>query len=306
MNRGDFGELTAFMAVFEASSFRGAARRLNVTPSALSRTLNRLERRIGVRLLNRTTRSVSPTEAGELLYARLGPALSGLEEAVGDVAALRESPVGMVRLNLPRLAAELILLPRMAQFHELNPGIRLNLMIDDDLSDVVAAGCDAGIRMGELLAQDMIAIRLTDPFRVAVVGAPSYFARHPRPETPRDLRNHECIVYRWASSGRLHRWQFDDASGSVDVAVEGPLLVNDTSIIRDAAIAGMGLAYLPETSVATQIASGTLVRVLEAWCKPLSGFYLYHPSRRQTPPPLRALISFLKGDIVGHPPAGSS
>lgn len=299
MDRGDFGELTAFMAIFEARSFRGAARRLNVTPSALSRTLNRLEQRIGVRLLNRTTRSVSPTEAGELLYGRLGPALSDLEEAVGDVAALRESPVGMVRLNLPRLAAEL-LLPRMAQFRELYPGICLNLVIDDDLSDVVAAGCDAGIRIGELLAQDMIAIRLTDPFRVAVVGAPSYFARHPQPETPNDLRSHECLVYRWTRSGRLHRWQFDDAGGSVDVAVEGPLVVNDTGIIRDAAIAGMGLAYLPEISVASQIAAGTLVRVLEAWCQPFSGFYLYHPSRRRTPPPLRAFISFLEGDIVEH------
>lgn len=294
MDAADFKQLTVFMAVFRARSFRGAANRLGMTPSAVSRTLGQLEQRLGTRLLNRTTRSVSPTEAGERLFGRLDPVLSNLDGVIEETISAEDAPIGTVRLNLPRLAAEVILAPRLAAFVAAYPGIRLSLAVDDDLTDVIAEGFDAGIRIGELVAQDMVAVNLTGPFRVAVVGSPAYFARHGRPDRPEDLRDHACLAYRWASSGKLHRWRFDGDNGPVYVDAEGPLMVNDTGVIREAAVAGVGLAYLPEASVARELAAGTLQRVLEPWCEPLSGFYLYHPSRNQTPPALRALITFLK------------
>lgn len=295
MNGAHYAELTAFMAIHDTRSFRDAALRLGVTPSALSRTLRRLEARLGVRLLNRTTRSVSPTEAGALLYSKLVPAVSSLEEAVGDAVAQHGAPVGTVKLNAPRLAAELILMPNLVQFHAMYPALRLEITIDDALTDVVARGFDAGIRIGERLAQDMIAVRLTPPIRVAVVGSPGYFARHAQPKTPYELSEHACINYRWADTGKRFRWSFKRLDVQLDVDVEGPVVLNDTGLIREAAIAGLGLAYLPEAAVSSHVASGRLVRVLENWCPPIPGFYLYHPSRRQTPPPLRALISFLQG-----------
>lgn len=298
LDGGQYSELTAFMAIHEARSFRDAALRLGVTPSALSRTLRRLEDRLGLRLLNRTTRSVSPTEAGTLLYAKLAPAVAGLEAAVDDVASLGNDPVGRVRLNLPRLAAELILMPRLARFAALYPRVRLEMVIDDALTDVVATGFDAGIRIGERLAQDMTVVRLTPAIRVAVVGSPSYFAGHAPPQAPHDLSRHTCITYRWAATGQLHRWHFQGPDGVIEVDVEGPLVINDTGFIRDAALAGLGLAYLPEAAVEPHLASGALVRVLEPWCQPFAGFYLYHPGRHRTPPGLRALISFLQAEDV--------
>lgn len=294
MDAGEFKELTVFMAIVDARGFRGAANNLGMTPSAVSRTLSRLEQRLGMRLLNRTTRSVSPTEAGELLHNRLSPVLLNLDDVIKQTISIQDFPVGTVRLNLPRLAAEQILAPHLARFTTTYPGVRLNLVIDDDLTDVIAAGFDAGIRIGELVAQDMVAVNLTEPYRVAVVGSPDYFARHARPEAPRDLRNHACLNYRWAKSGKLYRWRFDGPNGPLYVDVDGPLVVNDTGIIRQAAIAGAGLAYLPEASVSEQLAAGSLVRVLERWCEPFPGFCLYHPSRKQTPLALRALITFLK------------
>lgn len=293
MDAGEFKELTVFMAIVNARGFRGAANRLGMTPSAVSRTLSRLEQRLGTRLLNRTTRSVSPTETGEQLHNRLAPILLNLEGVVEQTISIQESPTGTVRLNLPRLAAEQILVPRLAQFTAAYPRIKLNLVIDDDLTDVIAAGFDAGIRIGALVAQDMVVINLTGPYRVAVVGSPAYLAGRPGLNTPRDLRDHACLVYRWATSGKLHRWRFDGQNGPIYMDVDGPLIVNDTSIIREAAIAGMGLAYLPEASVAEHLSAGWLVRVLDRWCEPFPGFFLYHPSRKQTPPALRALITFL-------------
>ena len=296
MGGGHYSELMAFMAIYEARSFRDAALRLGVTPSALSRTLRRLEDRLGLRLLNRTTRSVSPTEAGTLLYGRLGPVVASLEEAVTDATALRGDPRGTVRLNLPRLAAELILMPRLAEFCASYPGVRLDMVIDDGLTDVVAKGFDAGIRIGERLAQDMIAVRLTPAYRIAVVGSPAYFAEHGAPDTPHDLTRHRCINYRWAATGQLYRWHFTGPEGPLEVNIDGPLIVNDTDFVRDAAIAGLGLACLPEAAVEPHIASGTLVRVLQTWCPPFPGFYLYHPGRHHTPTALRALITFFQAD----------
>jgi len=296
MGGGHYSELMAFMAIYEARSFRDAALRLGVTPSALSRTLRRLEDRLGLRLLNRTTRSVSPTEAGTLLYGRLGPVVASLEEAVTDATALRGDPRGTVRLNLPRLAAELILMPRLAEFCASYPGVRLDMVIDDGLTDVVAKGFDAGIRIGKRLAQDMIAVRLTPAYRIAVVGSPAYFAEHGAPDTPHDLTRHRCINYRWAATGQLYRWHFTGPEGPLEVNIDGPLIVNDTDFVRDAAIAGLGLACLPEAAVEPHIASGTLVRVLQTWCPPFPGFYLYHPGRHHTPTALRALITFFQAD----------
>lgn len=294
MDGSDYAELTAFMAIYEMRSFREAAMRLGVTSSALSRTLRRLEDRLGVRLLNRTTRSVSPTEAGTRLYGRLIPAVASLEDAVDAAVALREDAVGTVRINLPKLAAELVLLPRLPQLRAQYPGVRLEMVIEDGLADVVAKGFDAGIRNGERVAKDMIAIRLTPAYRNAIVGSPAYFAKHALPETPRDLIGHACISYRWAATGHLYRWRFEGAHGTLEAEIDPVIIANDTGVMRDAAIAGAGLTCLPEAAVQSYIDSGSLVRVLEAWCQPYPGFYLYHPSRRQTPPALRALITVLQ------------
>lgn len=291
---GHYAELTAFMAVYETRSFRGAALRLGVTPSALSRTLRRLETRMSVRLLNRTTRSVGPTEAGVLLYAKLLPAVASLEDAVDEAVALQDDAVGTVRLNLPRLAAELIVMPRLPAFTARHPRVRLDLVIDDGLSDIVSKGFDAGIRIGERLAQDMVAVRLTPAYRVAVVGSPAYFAEHAPPRTPHELSGHACINYKWTATDHLSRWIFEGDAGPFEVEVSGPILLNDTGLIRDAAVAGIGLACLPEAAVAAYIRTGRLMRVLDDWCKPFPGFYLYHPSRHLAPPALRALINFLQ------------
>ena len=236
MRGTEFAELTAFMAIARERSFRRAARRIGLSPSALSRTLRDLEDRLGVRLLNRTTRSVSPTEAGQALYERLGPAIADIESAVGEAGSFRDSPKGRVRLNLPRLAADLVLAPVLGRFAEIYPDIHLDLTIDDALTDVVAEGFDAGVRLGERVQPDMVAVRLTADLRLAVVGAPSYFARKPPPRTPHDLADHACINYRWAASGALYRWPFDGPKGPIEVAVEGPLTVNDTDLILDAAL----------------------------------------------------------------------
>lgn len=296
MRSSEFSELSAFMAVVQARSFRDAARRMAITPSALSRSIGRLETRLGMRLLNRTTRSMSLTEAGASLQARLGPVLADLDNAVRETAAMQESPVGNIRLNLPKLAADLIITPLLTRFAEKHPSIRFELTIDDGLSDIVAEGYDAGIRIGERVARDMVAIRLTPEYRIAVVGSPAYFAGRSKPETPYDLRTHSCLNYRWAQTGQRYRWHFDSPDGPLEVDVDGPLVVNDTGVIRDAALGGLGLACLPEATLAPYIESGALVRVLEPWCRPFAGFYLYHPSRNRTPPPLRALIDFLQAE----------
>jgi DNA-binding transcriptional LysR family regulator len=294
MRGAEFAELTAFMAIVRERSFRRAAKRLGLSPSALSHTIRQLEERLGVRLLNRTTRSVSPTEAGVALFNRLEPAIADIESAVGEAGASGTRPTGRVRLNLPRLAASLVLVPVLGRFAETYPGIQLDLTIDDAFADVVGEGFDAGIRIGERVERDMVAVRLTPELRLAVVGAPSYFARRPPPQTPRELRDHACINYRWSGSGALYRWHFDGPDGPLDVDVGGPLTVNDTGIIIDAALAGSGLACLPEAAVMQHIASGRLIRALDKWCRPFSGFFLYYPGRRHMPVPLRTLIDFLK------------
>jgi DNA-binding transcriptional LysR family regulator len=293
MRGAEFSELQAFVAVAEERNFRRAAARLRLSPSALSHTVRELEERLGAKLLNRTTRSVAPTEAGRSFYERLAPAFADIAEATEDMHALRGKPSGAVRINLPKLAAEIVFAPIFRSFHSAYPDVRLELAVDDGLTDIVAAGFDAGVRPGELVQRDMIAVRVTPDLRTAVVGSPAYLAAHPRPQNPSDLKDHACINFRFASTGSLYAWPFAKEGKRFDVAVEGPLVLNDTGLIRASAVDGLGLACTLETSVAADLASGALVRVLQDWCPPFPGFFLYHPGRRQTPPALRALIDFL-------------
>lgn len=294
MKGGEFAELTAFMAVFDDRSFRKAATRLGLSPSALSRTVRALEDRLGVRLLNRTTRSVAPTEAGQALVDRLRPAMVELDSAVQEAGARQGQPRGLVRLNLPRIAARLLLTPRLEEFFAAYPDVRLDLVIDDSLSDVVGKGFDAGVRSGALVHQDMIALRLTPDLRMAVVASPDYFSRRSPPRTPFDLHDHVGITYRWSETGALYRWVFEGPDGPIEIDVENRMTVNETDLILAATLRGVGVAFLPESYVAPSLQSGELVRVLEEWCKPFAGFHLYYPSRRQMPEALRAFIDFVR------------
>ncbi|WP_131120089.1 LysR family transcriptional regulator [Lichenihabitans psoromatis] len=294
MRGSEYAELTAFLAVAQERSFRRAALRLGLSPSALSHTIRGLEERLGAKLLHRTTRSVAPTEAGQDLHDRLAPSFADTAGAVAGVRAAGGQPSGTVRLNLPKLAAELVLAGAFGRFAQAYPDVRLEVMVDDGLTDIVAAGFDAGIRPGERVHRDMVAVRVTPDLRAAVVGAPDYLASHPLPRTPHDLKDHACINYRFDASGAVYRWPFAKSGEVLDVTVEGTLTLNDTDLIRRAALDGVGLAYTPEDSVADDLAAGRLVRVLEDWCQPFPGFFLYYPGRRQVPPALRALIDVLR------------
>jgi len=294
MRGSEFVELQAFAAIARELSFRKAAVRLGVSPSALSHTLRALEERLGAKLLHRTTRSVALTEAGAILLDRLLPAMTELEDAVGEAAASSDRPRGRLRLNLPRLAAETVLMPRLGQFRELHPEVVLDLVIDDTMTDIVAEGFDAGIRLGHQVQGDMLAVRLTPDLRAAVVASPTHVASHGAPTTPHDLRNHHCVNYRWAHNGSDYRWHFKRLDDDLDVRVEGPLTVNDTSVIIAAALEGVGFAYILEDVVASHIKAGRLVRVLEEWCQPMTGFHLYYSGRRHMSAPLRAMIDFLR------------
>lgn len=298
MRGAEYAELAAFVAVAQERSFRRAATRLSLSPSALSHTIRELEERLGAKLLNRTTRSVAPTDAGLSLFNRLAPAFSDIAGAVEAVSAFRDRPSGTVRLNLPRLAAVIVLAPAFGDFTRAYPDVRLELTVDDSLTDIVAGGFDAGIRLGERVQQDMVAVRVTPDLRVAVIGSPGYFASRGQPHTPPDLRQHACINYRWTESGALYRWKFEREGEALDVAVEGPLTLNDTDLILAAALDGVGLAYLLERRVAGHLAAGKLVRVLDEWYPPFPGFFLYYPGRRQMPPALRALIDFLQASSI--------
>lgn len=295
MLRGaDYAELAAFAAVAEARSFARAAQRLEISRAALSHAIRSLEERLGARLLNRTTRSVALSEAGRSLLHQLAPALAEIAGAVDGLNAFRDRPAGTVRLNLPRLAAEIALVPDLQAFAAAFPEVRLDLTVDDGLTDIVAGGFDAGIRPGELVQRDMVAVRITPDLRNAIVGSPGYFASRPIPRSPRDLADHACINYRWAGSGALFRWPFAKDGESLHVAVDGPLAVNDSGLTVAAALAGAGLACTLEAHAAPFLASGRLVRVLEDWCASSPGFFLYYPSRRQMAPAFRALLDFLK------------
>lgn len=293
MVRDELSVLSAFLAVAEERSFTRAAKRLNVSTSGLSHAIRRLEEQIGVRLLARTTRSVSPTDAGEQLLEHLRPALTEIRGSLTQLSGLQRRPVGRVRLLVPRFAAMTVLGRKLGQFIRDYPDVVLDVTTDDSHVDLVAAGFDAGIQLGEYIAQDMVAVRVTGDHRPAIVGAPAYFQSHPKPESPRDLLSHRCINYRHGSEG-IYRWELDKGEQSLAVAVTGPLILDDLDLVIRAALDGAGLAFMVEDEAAPHLANGTLERVLEDWCPPFPGFFLYYPSRRHHPAALSALIEMLR------------
>ena len=297
MSLASLADLQSFAAVARLRSFRKAAAELGVSPSALSHALRGLEARLGVRLLNRTTRSVSPTEAGQRLLARLSPTLRELDDALDEINSFRDSPVGTLRLNVPRAAAEYVLAPLTTRFLLDNPGLRLEIVADDNLIDIVAAGFDAGVRFGERLAQDMIAVPLGPPQRFVVVGSPAYLAEHGIPRTPQQLSEHRCIRIRFPN-GSIYRWEFSRGNEKLEVEVDGPLDVGEMPLMVRAAEDGLGLAYVYEQAAATALAAGRLVTVLDDWRPPEPGFFLYYPSRRLLPADLRAFIELLRKNAL--------
>lgn len=290
--RDDFDGMTAFLRVAEKRSFSAAATELGVSGSAVSQTVQQLEQRLGVRLLQRTTRSVGLTEAGERLYASVAPAFLQVRAAVESLNELRERPAGTIRLTLAR-AASRFLYEALRDFMAEYPEVRLDLSFDDGLTDIAAHGFDAGVRLGETLDQEMIAIDISGPQRMAVVGSPDYFSRHPKPKHPRDLLAHDCIGHRLASGGVYH-WEFDEGGKDFSIAVPSRIINNDMAYSLRLALDGVALAVLFEDHVRPELHSGQLVRVLKEYCSPFPGFYLYYPNRAHTPLKLRALSDFLR------------
>jgi DNA-binding transcriptional LysR family regulator len=294
MLRENMNDVIAFLAVAKERSFTRAAARLGVSQSALSHTIRGLETRLGIRLLARTTRSVAATAAGQRLLQSVGPRLDEIEHALAGLNELREKPAGTIRITIGEHAAETILWPALAKLLPRYPDIKVELVIDYGLTDIVAEGFDAGVRLGEQVAKDMIAARIGPDLRMAVVGAPSYFARRDTPKKPQDLTAHACINLRLPTHGGIYPWEFEKRGRGVKVRVEGQLVFNNIALRSKAALAGLGLAYLPEDQVQAHIAAGRLVRVLGDWCPPFSGYHLYYPSRRQPPPAFALLVEALR------------
>ena len=294
MQRGHLDDLLAFVAVGEERSFTRAAAKLAVSQSALSHTIRNLEARLGVRLLTRTTRSVSPTEAGERLLSALGPRFQEIDAELAAVSELRKKPAGTIRITATENATETLLLPKLAPLLGEYPDIRVEIIIDYGLTDIVAQRLDAGVRSGEQVAKGMIAVRIGPDMRMAVVGAPSYFRHQPAPKTPQDLIRHNCINLRLPSHGGVYAWEFEKGGRELKVRVEGQFTFNATGQILNAALAGSGLAYLPEAMAQQHLAEGRLKRVLEDWCLPYSGYHLYYPSRRQSSAAFALVIDTLR------------
>jgi DNA-binding transcriptional LysR family regulator len=286
--------LQALLSVAEKHSFVGAAAELGVTPSAVSQTVRALEERVGVRLLQRTTRSVGLTEAGARFVARLRPALDEVQAAFDALGELRDRPAGVLRLRMPRFAFSHVLEPRLAQFLAQYPDIRIEAFVGDTPVDLVQEGFDAGIQLGEAIGRDMIAMRVTGDHRIAVVGSADYFARSGRPKHPRDLRAHDCINYRESPGAAVYRWEFSEGGQDFEVAVDGRIVVNDRGLMVAAARDGLGLAYVAESRVRELLRQKRLLRVLDAWCPPFPGMFLYYPSRAHIAPKLQALVDFLR------------
>ena len=296
MQRAAVSDLSAFVAVATHRSFSRAAAELGLSPSALSHTVRSLEERLDLRLLNRTTRSVAPTEAGERLLERLRPALRDIHDALEDANAFRAKPAGRLRLNVPRSAALLLLAPVMTRFITAYPQMRLEITAEDRLVDIVASGYDAGVRFGESVERDMVAVRIGPDLRMAVVGSPAYFRRHPKPVKPRDLRGHACIRFR-LPSGTIYRWEFEKKGEVLEVEVDGPLTLSDQQVMLQAALDGAGLAIVLESHARPHLKARQLVRVLADWCPPFPGYFLYYPSRRQVPAGLRAFIDMMRQEL---------
>ena len=294
MGRENLNDLSAFVAVAQARSFTKAAAQLGISPSALSHAMRGLEERLGVRLLARTTRSVAPTEAGERLLTVFLPHLQGIKSELSALKLLRHIPAGTIRLTASEHAAYTVIYPVLARLAADYPEIKIEVNVDNMLVDLVAGRFDAGIRLGEHVERDMIAVRIAPDMRMAIVGTPAYFERHPRPETPQDLTQHECIGIRLPTHGGLLPWEFDKDGRSITVRVEGQLIFNTMSLALRAVLDGLGLGYCLDDMVAEAIADGRLIRVLEDWCEPFPGYHIYYPSRRQLSPALRLLIDALR------------
>lgn len=294
MARENLNDVMAFLAVARERSFTRAAAQLGVSPSALSHTIRGLEERLGLRLLARTTRSVAPTEAGERLLRSVGPRLEEIDGELSALSELRDKPAGTIRITTGEHAAETILWPALATLLPRYPDIKIELIIDYGLTDIVAERYDAGVRLGEQVAKDMIAVRIGPDLRMAVVGAPSYFARRARPKMPQQLTEHTCINIRLPTHGGIYAWEFEKRGRSLRVRVDGQVVFNNISLRLQAVRAGLGLAYLPEDQVQTELTDGRLIRVLEDWCPRFSGYHLYYPSRRHPAPAFAVLVEALR------------
>lgn len=294
MPRSTISGLLAFRAVAEEQSFTRAAAQMGVSPSALSHTIRTLEERLGVRLLTRTTRSVAPTEPGERLLATIGPHFDGIEAELAALSELRDKPAGTIRITTGDHVAETILEPAVAKLLRDYPDIRVEISVNLGFVDIVAERFDAGIRLGETVAQDMVAVRIGPDLRMAAVASADYFERRPLPLTPHDLANHNCINLRLPTRGGLYAWEFEKSGRALNVRVEGQLAVNDIALARRAAIDGVGIAYLPNDYLNADIDAGRLVRVLEDWSPPFPGYHLYYPSRRQQSAAFALLIEAMR------------
>ena len=294
MRGSDFAELKAFAAVVERASFARAADYLGFSPSALSQTIRQLETRLGVRLLNRTTRSVAPTSAGARLYERIVPVIQELDAAVAEAVEATGRTAGTLRINTLSMAADKLIAPRLGRFHRAYPQVVLDIVIDDGVSDIVAGRFDAGIRVGERLEEDMIAVRLTRDVEMTAVASPDYLARHGQPKTPADLHSHVCINWRFPGSGAIYRWGFEKKGKKLEIAVEGALISNHQEIVVEGALQGLGILYAyDDERIDDLIARGQLKHVLAEWSLTLPGLFLYYSNRRLPTPALRAFIDCL-------------
>ena len=292
MNHAD---LSSFLAVARHKSFRKAADELGCTPSALSHALRNIEERLNVRLLNRTTRSVALTEAGERLVERLTPAFRDIADALDDLNHYRGQPIGTLRINASRPSTQMVLLPLVTRFLAAHPAVNVEIVVNDSLVDMVSESFDAGVRFGETLAKDMVAVPLGPRQRTAIVASPAFFNRYDKPRRPEQLKNLPCIRFRFGS-GRAYDWEFEKGGVELKIAVAGPLTLGDMGLMVEAALEGTGIAFAFESQVADLIARRKLVRVLEDWCPYYTGFYLYYPGRRQVPGALRAFIDFVSAE----------
>jgi DNA-binding transcriptional LysR family regulator len=292
MLRNDLGELSAFATVAEERSFTRAAKRLGVSQSALSHSMRGLEKRMGVQLLARTTRSVSTTAAGNVLLQEVAPALEKIGQAVSETMKLRDRPAGRIRLIVPRSAAEMMLLPKLAAFSRMYPEITLEVTTSNDPVDLVAGEYDAGVQLGEYIQRDMIAVRVTPEMRLAVVGSPAYFADHPIPIHPQDLKDHACIGFRFTSG--MYRWEFEKGRKAVTVSPQGPASFDDPDLVLQAVLEGVGIGTSMEANLTMLLNKGRLVQVLQDWCPSFPGYFLYYPSRKNQPAALAALIDTLR------------
>jgi DNA-binding transcriptional LysR family regulator len=294
MARENLNDIVAFLTVARAKSFTKAAAQLGVSQSALSHTIRGLEARMGLKLLTRTTRSVAPTQAGERLLNAVGPHFEDIQTAIDALGELRDKPAGTVRITAGLHATETILWPKLQPLLRKHPDVKLELIVDYALTNIVADRFDAGVRLGEQVAKDMFAVRIGPDFRMVVVASPAYFANRPPPRTPQDLTGHDCINLRFPTHGNLYVWEFERGGRELNVRIDGQLTFNTSRHILEAALAGFGVAYLPEDTAAPHIARGKLVQALDAWCAPFAGYHLYYPTRRQSSPALSLVIDALR------------